>query len=144
MIQKITTDEDILSKPCAEITNFKDPAFLSELQDLLDTATFHSKGCASLAFNQISVLKRGFVIKTTGGFRPVINPEYVMKSTSKKSRYETCLSRPGEKAVKKRRSTKVKLKFWDVVDDKGVMIAFHGFAARVVQHEMDHLKGELI
>jgi len=143
MIHKIITDEDILSIKCVKC-NITSPDFFVALEHLLNTANSLKDRCAGLAFNQINYLLRGFVIKRNGSFMPIINPEYISKSTSMKSRYETCLSRPGCDPIKKRRSIKVKIVHYDLEAKENKVSTFQAFYARVVQHEMDHLNGILI
>jgi len=142
-IKKIITDESILSIECVKC-NVTKPDFFVALENLMGTANFLKDKCAGLAFNQINYLLRGFVIKQNGSFVPIINPEYVSKSTSMKSRNETCLSRPGRSPVKKRRSVKVKIAHYDLEEKKIKVSTFYALQARAIQHEMDHLNGILI
>lgn len=140
---EIITLEEFLSQKGDEC-DVEDPDFLGDIQVLIDTATDLGNRCAGLAFNQIGVLSRAFVIKQNGNFRPIVNPKYISKSRSIKSRLETCLSRPGKEPIRKRRHTKVKIEYYNVSEKNRVVHAFYAFEARVVQHEMDHLNGVLI
>lgn len=55
---------------------------------------------------------------------------------------EGCLSLPGQKfRVRRRKAVSVE---WRSLDGKPHSRRFDGWAARVVQHELDHLEGELI
>jgi len=144
-IQEIVTDTTTLSKICFEC-NINDKILQKEINHLIDTATSLREKCAGLAFNQIGILKRGFVMKVRieHNFKPFINPKYIMKSPTVKARFESCLSRPGMDPIKKRRSVKVKIEYWDP-ETKTIQIeVFRAFEARVVQHEMNHLDGILI
>ena len=144
-IKEIITDTITLSKICFEC-NINDKILQKEINHLIDTATSLRAKCAGLAFNQIGILKRGFVMKIgiEHSFKSFINPKYIMKSPTVKARFETCLSRPGMDPIKKRRSVKVKIEYWDP-ETKSIQIeVFRAFEARVIQHEMDHLNGILI
>ena len=144
MKQSIVTDEAFLSQKCVE-WDVEDPNMEKAINVLLDTAQNHYLRCAGLAFNQIGCLKRGFVIKNGGDhFRAIINPKYIMKSPTVKSRFETCLSRPGKPAIKKRRSVKIKIEYYAPETRETKQEIFRTFEARVVQHEIDHLNGILI
>jgi len=143
MIRNIVTDKSFLSMKCLEC-NVESPVFKLSLTDLLDTANSLKNKCAGLAFNQIGILRRGFVIKIIDSFIPIINPEYLMKSVSKRSREEGCLSCPGKEPIRKRRSVKVKITHYDMETKEIRTSTFHSFEARVAQHEMDHLRGILI
>lgn len=139
MIKEIITNKKLLSIPCVEFKkNYK------LVKDLLDTAKKHKDNCVALASNQIGGTERVFVIKNIhGNFHPIINPEIICVYKEVLSRYESCLSRPKEKPIKKRRFKKIKIKFQDI---KG---QWHGatlrkFPARIFQHQIDHLNGKLI
>lgn len=148
MIRDIITDEKILSQKCLP-WDLSDPSMEKHIGDLLKIAFHLRDSCAGLAFNQIGIIKRGFVIKiketeNSFSFKVFINPEYVMRSPNVKARFETCLSRPGKDPIKKRRSVKIKIKYHDPVSETLKIEIFRAFEARVVQHEMNHLNGILI
>ena len=130
MIRKIITDEPTLSIKCEEC-DVNNQDFLMAISDLISTANSLKDKCGGLAFNQIGVLKRAFVIKQNGNFNPIINPEYVSRSSSMKSRFETCLSRPGKEPIKKRRHIKVRISHFDLVSETETISVFYGFEARV-------------
>ena len=71
--------------------------------------------------------------------RAMINPVFLEKSEEEVSMEEGCLSLPGvhEKVA---RSVKVRVKYLDE-DLKEHEETVEGFAARVVQHECEHLEG---
>ena len=145
MKKSIFTDIETLSQKCAP-WDTDDPKMQGAIDNLLDTAQAHYQTCAGLAFNQIGILKRGFAIKIKGTdhFRIIINPRFIMKSPTVKSRFESCLSRPNQEPIKKRRSVKVKIEFYDPEHSNVRQEIFRAFEARCVQHEMDHLRGVLI
>lgn len=143
MKKEIITDETLLSSKCSECA-LDDPEIEKAINDLLDTANDLFGRCAGLAFNQIGIYKRGFAIKIDKKFLAIINPKYIMKSPTVKARFETCLSRPGRPAIKKRRSVKIKIEYYDPETKTIKRETFRAFDARVVQHEIDHLNGILI
>ena len=151
MIKDIVTDTVLLSFKCVEC-NLEDPLLSKEINHLINTAFYYRSKCAGLAFNQIGILKRGFVFKVfnlsndnlSKDYKVIINPIYIMKSPTVKSRFESCLSRPNEKAIKKRRSVKIKIEYYDWEVKEIKKEKFVGFDARVIQHEIDHLNGILI
>lgn len=76
------------------------------------------------------------------GFKvAMINPEILERSNETISLEEGCLSFPGihEKVA---RAAKIKVKYYDTdfVEHTGT---FESFAARIVQHEMEHLEGHV-
>lgn len=103
-------------------------------------------GAAGLALPQMGVSLRGFAIhRSVTGWKDHLvcfNPGFTHLSGQKEWDTEGCLSLPG---VTRRvyRSREVKLAYTDQ------NCRFHehylsGLAARVAQHEMDHLEGRLI
>lgn len=142
MIKPIVINKKLLiqkSEPCdlADIESY--------VTDLMDTAMHHGN-CAGLAANQIGILKQAFVLKSqiTGKFMAIINPEIISFGGGIGSEYETCLSLPNERPVRKRRHKKIKIRYFNVDIGNIVMGVFKRFEARIVQHEMDHFKGILI
>jgi peptide deformylase len=142
MIREIVTDTSILSTP----TKASTPADVSHvIDDLVDTASFchlMSDGCAGLAANQIGYDESVIVIKYQGDWFPMINPVILSKSASRKTMREGCLSRPG-RTPKISRSKSIKVTYTNS-DLNRVTGRFTGFTARVIQHEVDHLKGVYI
>lgn len=147
MIKEIITDRGKLRTPCTPVENIAECADL--ITNLIHTAEANKKNCVALAANQIGESKRVFVIKMIdGSFCPVINPEII--STSKKevrSRQEMCMSvvnKWGEmQKIMKRRFKKIQVQYTDHVNQTHT-IKIGKFAAKVFQHELDHLNGKLI
>ena len=71
----------------------------------------------------------------------MINPEIVEKSNEKCSDKEGCLSVPGETGAVER-WTWVRVNFLDI-EGKKYSLKLENLAARIVQHEIDHLDGIL-
>ena len=113
------------------------------VKDLIDTANAHKDICLGLAANQIGHNARIFVIKTPKGYMAAINPEVVCMFGGRMQWFEACLSRPGKASIKVKRHKKIKIRLTKP-DGEDVVFKFNGLAAKVVQHEMDHLNGVLI
>ncbi len=105
-----------------------------------------------LAANQVNLPWKIFVArfgtKKTDEVRVFINPQILSHSeelqpnkTTKKSPLEGCLSKPDYYGVVKR-WTNLKLKYQTETGETKEE-TFEGFAATVIQHEMDHLDGKL-
>ncbi len=97
-----------------------------------------------LAANQIGKDLAVFVIdeniaKDSGLPEVYINPEITEYSKDQDDLEEGCLSIP-EYYVNIKRAKKIKIKFVDENGNK-LKMKVRGFAARVLQHEIDHLNG---
>jgi peptide deformylase len=99
-------------------------------------------GGIGLAANQVGVLKRVITIKAAGFKKAIINPEIVKSFGGQITAKEGCLSFPGLEVLKVR-SRKVIVTGFDS-DWKPVKFKLKGLAARVAQHEIDHLDGIII
>ena len=71
----------------------------------------------------------------------LINPE-ILEAEGSEVDDEGCLSFPGIN-VPVKRNTRIFLKSIDI-NGKEIRVEIEGFLARVIQHEIDHLKGVLI
>lgn len=90
---------------------------------------------------QVGHLKQIFVAKIGKSILPFINPKILQFSEEKIAFLEGCLSIPdfyGHVI----RPTDIKLQYQN---DKGKLLIqdYHGLAARIIQHEVDHLNGIL-
>ena len=136
MIRPIMKDPMFLALP-------SDPATAADKQtalDLLDTLRAHLEGCVGMAANMIGVRKR--IIAVCMGFAQVamLNPVIVKKQKP----YETeegCLSLAGVR--KTTRYEEIEVTYLDL-NMKPCRQRFTGFAAQVIQHEVDHCDGILI
>lgn len=118
--------------------------------DMYDTLS-DTIGCG-LSAPQIGVLKSVFIIdadklseyypECRGVKKTIINPRIVKTSRKTTVLSEGCLSIPGVMKELRRPDT-VTLKYLDenLVEHKE---KFHGFVARIVLHEYDHLQGKLM
>ncbi len=71
----------------------------------------------------------------------MVNPEILEKSTVTILGEEGCLSVPDERGIVVR-AEMVKVRYF-TLDGEPIETVFHGFPARIVQHEVDHLNGVL-
>lgn len=114
------------------------------IADLMDTRIRHK--ALGLAAPQIGVALRVIVLnpKLVGGFRAMINPEIVEAGGGMIEGEEGCMSiGNGVPKFKVVRYRDVTVRFVDR-SAKDRMVRFHGEAARLLQHEIDHLDGKLI
>lgn len=95
-----------------------------------------------LAAVQLGILKQMIVIDIGAGALELVNPRIVERKGRKKILKEGCLSLPGVfVCVSRRRCVSVR-----ALDKSGkeVLIEAQDLLARVLQHEIDHLRGILI
>jgi len=116
------------------------PRLIKLSESMIETMYFFSG--VGLAANQVGVLEQLIVfdIKPGGKMMPVVifNPE-LLYSAGSNVLEEGCLSFPGIAANIKRAG---KILISGITpDEKDIRIELSGLAARVAQHEMDHLKG---
>jgi len=123
--------------------------FIDELEQTLRRAR-NPKGIA-LAAPQVDKLWRMFATQQDGEMRTLINPRIIERSSEqsfgpdkKKPYLEGCLSMPGLYGPVPRWQTIV-VRYEQITGNELVSQTetFDDFAARVVQHEIDHLDGIL-
>lgn len=114
-----------------------------EVRDLVQLMieTMIRENGAGLAAPQIGVSKRIFVLDADQQLHVFINPELVELSEEKEESREGCLSVPGVDALVARSSRAV-VEGLDVNGER-VRLEGEGIIARAIQHEMDHLNGNL-
>ena len=123
-----------------EVTEFDE--FLVQLVERMANLMHDAQG-VGLAATQIGVLQRVFVFAPDEEpMRAVVNPQLTLDESEKLVDEEGCLSLR-EVRVPVERATKVVLEGKDPNGDD-VRYELDGLAARVVQHETDHLDGVLI
>lgn len=136
MVREIIRDRFFLSLPSRE-------AAAEDMQtavDLRDTLIANRDRCVGLAANMIG--KNVRIIAFADGTKAEVMVNPVLLSASDEYRaMEGCLSLDGQRQAKRFRKIKVK---WCTTDGKLKMGSFTGFAAQIIQHEMDHLNGILI
>jgi len=123
---------------------------LKELVENMFETMYHAEG-VGLAAPQVGLAIRVLIIDLAvfkeenpelGSFKvTMINPTILERSEEEVSGEEGCLSIPGihENVM---RSVKIKIQYYDT-DFKEYIEEFESYKARVVQHEYDHLEGNL-
>ena len=130
--------DPVLNKVCLPIKEMTDRN-KELISDMFET--MYDANGVGLAAPQVGVLKRVFVIDTTGEDPLVfINPE-ITEASGTQTGYEGCLSLPGKTGTVTR-PEKVKAKALDI-DMKPFEIEAEGLLARAICHEYDHLEGHL-
>ena len=129
--------DPVLRTPCDPVTRFDD-ALARLVTDLLDTVQV--PGRAGLAASQIGTSLAVFACNVDDHLGYVINPRITELSGSQEG-LEACLSVPGVTATRQRAA----LATVEGVDlgQRPVRVAGTGELARCLQHETDHLRGEL-
>lgn len=97
-----------------------------------------AEGGIALAANQVGDTRRYFV----WDIGMCINPEITWTSLHEDTMIESCLSFPGVQRTVSRPSS-IRVRF---VDERGMLIerGYDGRAARIFQHELDHINGKCI
>ncbi|NLN59959.1 MAG: peptide deformylase [Deltaproteobacteria bacterium] len=122
------------------------------VQRMVETFLLRDDG-VGLAAPQIGILKRIIVFRNKGfdqktwskkpeDYEVLINPRITQARGELVSALEGCLSCP-DIQVEIARYPEIKLRAYDARGNK-ISKRYNDYAARVVQHEMDHLEGKLI
>lgn len=132
-----------------EVESFDTPELKQLVSDMKETMA--ARNGAGLAAPQIAVSQRVVIFGVSDNPRYpdadsvpetiLINPEISIIGTERDSAWEGCLSIPHMRGLVPR-YTSIRYRGYD---EKGKLIEreAHGFHARVVQHEVDHLDGVL-
>lgn len=143
MLAKIRKNEDpILREKCEDTSKDMDNilGFIKELIQVLGI----SDG-VGLSAPQIGYKYKAFTIRPEGKGKSItvmLNPMISEYGTETDWMQEGCLSFPG-KIKNIERYKKLKLKYYDKNFNEYTK-EFKGLEARIIQHEMDHLKGKCI
>lgn len=131
--------EEALRERCEPVTQF-DARVRQAIEDLLDS--FGANAAYGIAAPQIGLLDRIIVVKLDDEEEPfaIVNPE-IVKAEGEIDDYDGCLSIPGIYATT-RRAAVIELRGQDA-EGNPLQMVLEEFAARVVQHEVDHLDGIL-
>ena len=132
----------------AQEDDLSDKEGLRKLIDDMVETMHHADGCG-LAAPQVGVSKRILVVdgddlsdrfpELKGFHREMINPRFTFESEETSSYEEGCLSIPNVDADITRPS-RIRIRYISTGFEE-VEEEFDGFAARMLQHEMDHLDG---
>lgn len=143
----VTCDEDP-SNCLRQITKpirLKDWSIVkSTVEKLLHVRETILKGGAGLAAPQIGINHPIFIYtpdRTTENLKVAINPSFEPIGTSMIEGYEACFSVP-LCCTKLKRWETIKVEYQNLEAERIEQI-IDGFEAKVFQHEMDHLKGQL-
>jgi peptide deformylase len=138
----------------AQIRQYPDPVlrmraneveiFDDELARLAErmTSLMHDAHGVGLAATQVGVLRRLFVFTDQDEDRVLVNPRIVEQSSMVETDSEGCLSL-GPIRVPVERSLEVTVEAQDLQGEPA-RLELECMAARVVQHELDHLDGVLV
>ena len=133
--------DPVLRLPSHEVEDFDGD--LAQLVDRMKRLMQDARG-VGLAANQVGVLRRVFILQADQDEEPraLINPAIVERSDAAEADDEGCLSLQGV-VVPIERAATIRL---EALDPNGspVELELEGLAARVAQHEVDHLDGVLI
>ena len=121
-----------------------EPATIGDVQvakDLLDTLVANKEACVGMAANMIGVYKRIIAFDNDGTYMVMFNPE-IIKASGQYDTEEGCLSLLGGPRPCKRYHT-IKVQWQNEKFQTRIKI-FTGWAAQIIQHEIDHCNGILI
>jgi len=133
-----TYGDPVLRRPAETVEAIDDE--IRRICDEMIEAMLRADG-VGLAAPQIGISKRIVVLDVDGDLRILINPELVEASGDEEATVEGCLSVPGVNA-EVRRSTRATIEGTDL-EGNPVRITGEGLLARAIQHEIDHLNGNL-
>ena len=114
-------------------------------------ATMLARNGVGIAAPQVYVSKRVIIVASRANLRypdapdmpavVMVNPEILEKSDNTILGEEGCLSVPDERGMVAR-AEMVKVRYF-TLEGEQIETVFHGFPARILQHEIDHLDGVL-
>lgn len=141
--------EPILRMQAATVSNFGTAELKQIVADMFQI--MQEKQGVGLAAPQIGISQRIFVYGFDSSARypnaaavpkgVAINPEIIWGSEEQIDREEGCLSVPFKRGIVTRAKS-ITFKYQDL-EGKVLEKTLHDFAARIVQHEIDHLNGIL-
>lgn len=149
MVRKILKTNEPRLRQASKPVGLIDKKILNLIQDLKETLLVQKdpEG-VGLAAPQIGKNLRIFVMKEKSDIKVVINPQVIKlnereekKSTKKDKIMEGCLSLPHYYGPLTR-ANKLRLKY-KTAEGSQKKEEYEGFAAQIIQHELDHLDGIL-
>lgn len=134
---------EVLRQKAKKVTRFDD-SIRKLAQDMLET--MYASNGVGLAAPQVGISKRLMVIDVAGEDEPrkpivFINPE-IIEAQGDLVGQEGCLSFPGV-FFEVRRALSIVVKFKNVAGKDQKMAVSGNLLCRAIQHEIDHLDGEL-
>ena len=136
MVREIIHDPVFLRRKSLNATS----ADLPIAEDLVDTLRANAERCVGLAANMIGKRKRIIAFCNGPLIMVMLNPKIINRD----GEYETeegCLSLTGVRKTKRYRSITVTWQDMDMNKRTGTL---SGYAAQIIQHEIDHCEGILI
>ena len=130
----------------------KDPFFLQQksepateadkqvIVDLVDTLQANIDRCVGMAANMIGVKKQIIVVAAGPFIIPMVNP-VITKRSGKYETEESCLSLEGVRPCTRYKEIEVDYMDQDFQPKHG---KYTDFTAQIIQHEIQHFRGELI
>ena len=136
----------ILKTPCVPVETLTND-HVELIRDLIETAQQYP-GCIGLSANQIwespdIPAPAIFVLPGENGWAACINPTIEKQWKKTKKIDEGCMSVPGI-AYSIERARHIKVSYYDSTNTYQQNIHLFDMAARVFQHELDHIQGRLI
>lgn len=136
--------------PAHEIASVEIQGLIDEMFQIAkgERADLSKKIMVGLAAPQIGVMKQVILVdmgiegsrRQLGQLRAFINPKVMWRSEEKAMHHEGCYSVEGHIRAVVPRSNKIKVKAYNregqIIEEE-----IEGFAARIFQHEVDHLEG---
>ena len=140
MILPILTDGDKrLLKKSKRVANIDDT--IRNLAANLVETMIHNQG-VGLAACQCGIHKQIIVVLVNDEPKVMVNPEIIFTSEETEVGEEGCLSIPGA-FIEKERNKKVTVKYRNLKGHPHLE-THEGLVARVIQHEIDHIRGVLM
>lgn len=137
MIKNIVKDDKFLSQVSINAT-IEDKYII---QDLKDTLMANKSRCVGMAGNMIGELINIIVILIDDKPFIMVNPKILNTFGLPYVTKEGCLCRT--KQIETKRFEKIKVEYLDE-DFKKRIKTFEGFAAQIIQHEIDHTLGIIV
>jgi peptide deformylase len=147
LLQIAQLGHQVLRDEAKAVKDLNDPALQSLFEDML--ATMEDADGVGIAAPQVYVSQRCFIFSSRQGSRQedtpligptvAVNPEILWVSPTKANGWEACLSIPGIRGIVPRHES-IKVHY-STLSNSSVEGDLSGFAARVFQHEYDHLYG---
>lgn len=134
---------EVLRQKTQKVSRF-DNSTRKLAQDMLET--MYSNNGVGLAAPQVGVNKRMMVIDVAGDDEPrkpivFINPE-IIEADGEMVGQEGCLSFPNV-FFEVKRASRIVVKFQNLAGKQQKLVAAGNLLCRAIQHEIDHLDGEL-
>lgn len=142
MIQPFVALPDTRIRQKSQVVVAHDQSLKNLIADLIETSEAQENPPAlGMAAPQIGVFKKVIVAKIRNKFRPFVNPKITKVSKTHGAYLEGCFS-VGGKYGQAIRPLEIDIEAQDA-SGKKISRHYKGIAARILQHETDHLDGIL-